>query len=399
MVYQTGRQVVVSYKKQSGLGTPASGSGATVFRANNGGLSLTKQPIQSNENRRDGMMTRGRHGQREVRGQYAGDLSLGTFDGLFEAVMRSTFLTSLALDETTTGSATTIASVGANSITATSGSWITKGLRVGDVIRFTSGLASANLNKNLRITGLTATVITVAETLEVQTGPIATWDLVRPKKLIQGLSKAYFTFEEHELDIDASEIFTDCVVGSMQIELQPNGMGIVTFGIVGIDMDTESGGSAPIFTSPTATTTLGMTSVEAKIRLGSSDVADLTACRLNFDLRAAGTGIIGGSTSPDIFTNLSMVEGSLTGLRQDFSRVTNFLNEDQLSLSLMFRELDSEPMDFINFFIPNLTLSGAAKSALGADGPRTQELPIMVGVDERGGAYANTMLAIQTSAT
>lgn len=396
MVYQSGRQITVAMKKQSGLGSPASGSDAKVFRANRGMLSLSKQPIQSGENRRDGMMTRGRHGQKEVRGQYIGDLSLGTFDHLFEAVMRSTFAAELTITEATAGltSITTTTST----IVAAAGSWITAGLAVGDIIRLTNHASSGNNGKNLRITALTASTITVAETLTANAVADTAFTITRPRKLIQGLTESYWTVEEYESLIDASESFTDVKVGSMLLELQPNGMALVTFGLIGLDMSVNTGGSAPIFTSPVATTSLGLTSVEAQILLGGTAIADLTAARLSFDLRAQTVPVVGATKSPDVFTNLSMVEGSITALRSDLSRVSNFLAEDQLSLALMFCENESEPKDFVNFFLGNLTLSNATKSELGQDGPRTQELPIMVGVDERGGAYDNTMLKIQTSA-
>jgi hypothetical protein len=396
MSYQSGRQIIVSMKKQAGLGQPASGSDAKVFRANRGMLGLSKQPIQSGENRRDGMMTRGRHGQKEVRGQYIADLSLGTFDHLFEAVMRSTFAADLVITEAT-ASLTSITTT-TSTIVDGGGSWITAGLRVGDVIRLTGHSSAGNNSRNLRITGLTTSTITVAETLTANAVADTAFTITRPRTLVQGLDESYWTVEEYETIIDASELFTDVKVGSMLLELQPNGMALLTFGLIGLDMEAKTAGDAPVFTSPVATTSIGLTSVEAKILLGGAEVADLTAARLSFDLRAQTVPVVGATKSPDVFTNLSLVEGSITALRQDLSRVSNFLNEDQLSLALMFCENESEPKDFVSFFLGNLTLSNAAKSELGQDGPRTQELPIMVGVDERGGAYSQTMLKIATSA-
>ena len=85
MAFQSARQVEVIYKEQSVLGTPESGSGATGFRAHTGGLNLTKDPINSNENRRDGQRTRGRGGSRTVAGQYVADLSVESFDQLIAA--------------------------------------------------------------------------------------------------------------------------------------------------------------------------------------------------------------------------------------------------------------------------------------------------------------------------
>jgi hypothetical protein len=116
-----------------------------------------------------------------------------------------------------------------STITPSAGSFINAGLRIGDVIRVPSGLVAGDLNRNLRITGITDTVITVAETLTADAGPEAAWEIDRPKKLLMGTAPIYFTFEEEELDIGESEIFTDCEVGKLSLEMKPSSMVMVTF--------------------------------------------------------------------------------------------------------------------------------------------------------------------------
>jgi hypothetical protein len=287
----------------------------------------------------------------------------------------------------------------ANTIIASTGSWIAVGLRVGMVIRATAGLVGGNLNRNLRIVGLTATVITVAETQVVEAGPIATWGLAVGKSLIQGTTRRAFTFEEREIDIDGSELFTGCRIGSLQLQMQPNGMGTVTFGLVGRDMETRTGAGSPYFTNAvTPTTTLGLTAVEAQILLAGAPIVDLTSVNLSIDLSAQGTGVVGSVLTPDVFDNLAKVTGSISALRQDLDKVQDFLNEAQLSLSLVFVENESDPQSYINFFVGNLTFGSATKSELGQDGPRTQSFDLLIGKDERGGAYAPTMVLFQTDA-
>ena len=62
-VYQSNSNALVAYKKQAGLGTPASGSSASLLRLSGGnGIKLSKAAIASAEVRNDGMSTRGRHG-------------------------------------------------------------------------------------------------------------------------------------------------------------------------------------------------------------------------------------------------------------------------------------------------------------------------------------------------
>ncbi|MBS7699170.1 MULTISPECIES: phage tail tube protein [unclassified Chelatococcus] len=394
MGYQSGRNILVAYKEETSYGELPTSTGAKVFRPNTGGLNLTKGTIQSNENRRDGMTTRARHGQRNLAGSYSGDLSLGSFDDLIAAVFRGTFDAPLAL----TGLSLTVDDV-ARTFTRSAGSWIADGVKVGDVVRFGGFVTAANNDRNLRVTGVSATVLTVAEDdlAEVAVAETAV-TLDRPKKVIQGLTPRSFAFEEYEADIDGSEVALGVRVGSMQIQLQPNGMAILTFNFAGQDSDVLEGADAPHFTNPVATTSIGLTAVEAVIRLGDEDLVDLTSLDITVDLRAAGTEVVARTTTPDVFTNNATVEGNMTALRKDFTRVKNFLAEDVLSLHLLFAGNEAEPRDFAAFYIGNLTLASASKSELGADGPRTQTIGLNIGKDERGGAYDPTMIKFQTSA-
>ena len=398
MAYQSGRNVAVTYKVESNFGELPGASGATVFRPNSGQLTLAKEPIRSNEVRRDGMSTRGRHGSRSVTGQYAGDLSVGTFDSLIEAVFRGTFSVPLTISEATAAMSAATLAVAANSITASGGSWISAGLRVGDVVRLGAGFVAGNQNRNVRIVGLTATVITTAETLTVEAGPVSTYSLTRPKKLLQGMTARSFTFEEHEADIDGSEVFKGVRVGSMQLQMQPNGMCVLTFGLVGQDMEVMTGAAAPYFTSPAETVSIGLTAVEAKIRLGDGDVMDVSSVDLTLNLNAAAVPVVGSVLTPDVFTNLAAVEGTITALKQDVSRSQQFLDEDELSLHLMFEEHESGAADFCSFFIGNMTLASATKGEIGQDNARTQSFTLLVGVDDRGGAFDRSMIVYQTSA-
>jgi hypothetical protein len=398
MAYQSGRNIAVSYAPETTYGETPAASPSKSFRTNSGGLTLAKEPIRSNEVRKDGMTTRGRHGSRSVTGSYVGDLSVGTFDDLIEAAFRGTFAPALTLTEATAPLSSATLSVTANTIVASAGSWITAGLRVGDVIRLGTGFASANQNPNVRITGLTSTTLTTAETLTVEAGPIAAYTITRPKKLIQGVVPRSFTVEEHEIDIDGSELFKGVRVGSIQVQLQPNGMTILTFGMVGQDMEVIEGANAPYFTAPDETVTIGLTAVEAKIRLGADDVMDVSSVDFTINLGASGVPVVGSVLTPDVFTNLANVEGTITALKKDVTRSQQFLNEEELSLHLLFEENESGAADFCSFFLGNLTLASATKGEIGQDNARTQSFTILTGVDERGGAFDRTIVKYQTSA-
>src|SRR5690606_32662415 len=144
------------------------------------------------------------------------------------------------------------------------------------------------------------------------------------------------------------------------------------------------------------TTTIGLTAVEAKIRLGTNDVVDVSSLDVTINLNAAGQPVVGSNLTPDVWTNLADVTASITLLKADASRMQQYIDEEQLSISLLFEEQDGA--DFCAFHIPNFTFAAGSKSELGADGPRTQTFQLLVGKDMRGGAYDPTMISYQTSA-
>ena len=122
MAYQTQSNAYVARKLQSGLGSQASGTGATILRTGGGqGGRLTKAMTESNEVRRDVMRTRGRHGTQKTAGSYSQELSLGLMDDILQAVMRGTYE---AEDSWTQADFTSI-TTGANTIVLTSGNPIT----------------------------------------------------------------------------------------------------------------------------------------------------------------------------------------------------------------------------------------------------------------------------------
>ena len=148
--------------------------------------------------------------------------------------------------------------------------------------------------------------------------------------------------------------------------------------------DGASPGTAPFYDSPTITTTLGLTAVEAKIILGTETVVDLTTLTLDWDWNAEGEEVIGSDITPDIWYNQASLSGNVGILRKDMVNVTRFLNETPLDLSLRFKEKEADPADLMGFYIPQFTFATSTKSEIGTDGPRIATHDIMCGVDERG---------------
>jgi hypothetical protein len=398
MTYQTGKNVLVAFKVESTFGTKPSAGSASVFRASPAsGLGLRKGQIRPGEFRADGMTTQARHGSRSVEGTYEADLSLAFADALFEAVLRGTWLASFTITQATATSITTQA----NSITRAAGSWITDGARVGDVVRLSGFNTAANNNINLRVTALTATVMTVAETLVVDAAADTTFTLTVTKRLVMSNPPVArsFTFEEVFQDIDSSQIFKGCRICGITLKFTPDNTVMVTFKVVGQDEETGTGASSPYYTSPTVSANIPLVCVDGKIRVNGVDAVDFSAFEITYDIGGATQGVIGALVSPDVFTNNAQVTASLTALRSDLTRLNLFINETIFDIHVMCVEPEAEPKDFMSFYFGNVKVMDAQKN-IGNDNAFLETLPLVIGADEAGSAvgHTSTMMQINSSA-
>jgi len=404
-VYQSNSSAYVAHKVQSALGTQASGASAEKIRTAGGnGAKLAKAAVESNEVRSDGMRQRGRHGTQKTNSDYMAELSIGSHDTLIEAIMRGTWdSTPLVLTEADFTSLTT----GANTIVLASGNPITLGLRVHDVIILTEqDTSTTNNSKNLRITGLSATTITVAETLVVNAVADTNITITRPGKRIVNpttLVKRYFTLEEYENDIDQSTLLTDFVWGNMKFSMSPNGLIMADPGGIGTgQIEVKATGSSPFFTSPTLTTAAPLSVVDATIRLNGVDMVELTSFDLTVNIGPSAPDVFGSGAikyAPDVFTGQMAVSMNLSMLRKDLAHLSAFIAETVYSLHILAVENESEPKSFVSIAVPNFTLGSVDPSALSKEGGgRTQTLSIpaaLVGRDDTGTGYDATMIKVQ----
>ena len=392
-----------AYLLQSGLGSPASGAGGKILRQTGGTPGkLTIDAIESKEIRQDAQHTRGRHGMHMTSGgPYTTELSVGSVDAILQALLRGTFDTQI----TATSADFTSLTYGANTIVWNSGNPITKGFRVNDVIELTTAEDAANKLHNIRITGISATSITTAETLTVDATADTTAVLVRRgRKVIMppagSLVNQYFTIEEWDEDLGAGRLFQDCFWKSAKITMAPNG--IITFepSWIGTGAMTVESGS-PTLTSPVLTTSMPLAAVDAKLCLNGTYLADISSFDLTIDNGAVADKVIGANVSPTVLPGQNTVSMNLKILQQDMSYITAFLNETGFSLSVLAAENTPEPKNFISFNIPYFTLGGADISPMSsAGGAKTVTISVpaaLVGHDTTGTGYDDTMCSFQVS--
>ena len=352
--------------KQVASGTKADPAGAKRFRRVTSTLDVSKDTYSSNEISVNQQVCDMRHGMRKVEGSINGELSVGTYQGWTESVLRSASSPSVT---TTLADIDVVSTTGAEgTLTTAAGDYLADGLKVGLVIRCT-GMATGveNNDRNLMITELTATVMTV---ITLNNEPIianAAGDTVVITSVGKHVyvptanhTKDYWTIEHNFSDIVQSEQFLDCVFGQMDVKLPPTGMATVDFPVVGLSMDTST---TPYFTTPTPIVCGGsLASVNGVIFVGGVKVAHVTGLDFTVNSNAASLdAVVGSNTAPDITVGKLEVTGNLTYYFIDTVLRDMFLDETEFSLICAFTTDNTPTADFIAYSMSRCKLTGATK--------------------------------------
>ncbi len=390
----------LAYKSESTFGTVPSASGAQSLRRVQSTLDLSKDTYQSNEIRADQQVADMRHGVRRVTGQITGELSPATYKDFFAQILRRDFTALSAIS----GVSVTIAGTGPYTVTRASGSFLTDGLKAGDVIRITAGsVNAANLNKNLLITGLTATVLTVIVlngSSLIAEGPIAscTVTLAGKKTFVPASAQTdrSFSIEHWFSDLGKSEVFSGCKASKIAIQMPPTGMVTVAVDITGQNVTTAA---SQYFTSPTSASTSGcLASVNGVLRVGGTAVATLTGLSLDVNSNFTGDPVVGANTVPFLYPGRILVSGQATAYFDSTTLRDAFLDETELDLLAVFTASSDKDAKFVSFVLPRIKLGGASKND--GEGGIIQTLPFTALLNTAGGAALvseYTTISIQDS--
>lgn len=357
-----GKQVI--YKVQPALGTKATASAAQILRRVTSGIELKKNTFQSNEIRTDYQISDFRHGTKYVEGPLAGELSPGTYKDFFAAALRRDFTTVSAI---TSLSITITGSSAPYTVARGSGSWLTNGIKVGDVVKFTAGTFNvANTGKNLLVASVSASNITVYplnSSSMVAEGPIAsaTLTVVGKKTYVPttGHTNKYFTIEHWHSDISESESFVDCKVNTVAVAITPTGMATVDFGFLGRSQDLAA---SQYFTAPTAATTTGVTAgANGLLMVSGATVGNVTGISFDINGNMSREDVIGSTSSPDIFAGSVLVSGQMTILFEDDTYSQMFEDETEASIAVALTTSNDAAADFVSFVMPRIKVGGNSK--------------------------------------
>lgn len=377
----------VAIKREVTFGTAPAAAGAQLLRRVQSTIDLTKDTYQSSEIRPDFQVSDYRHGARRIKGSVQGELSPKTYADIFSAVVKRDFTAGVSV----TGLSITVAGTAPTfTLTRAAGSYLTDGFKVGDVVRLSVGtFNAANLNKNLLITALTATVATVMtlnSSALVAEGPIASATLaVQGKKTYiptSGHTDVSYAIEHWFNDVNQSEVYTGIKFDKASIDLPPTGMAKVSFDVLGQNFTTSQ---TRYFTSPTAVTATGvLASVNGVLLVNGTVQAVVTGLQISIDPTVTGDPVVGANTVPNLFPGPVSVTGQFTAYFTDATLRDLFVNETETSLIVTLTTDNTAAADVIGFTLPRIKVGGAAKND--GTGGLVQTFPFQALINNAGGA-------------
>lgn len=365
MPIATGVAKELRYKAESTWGAAPGTGGAQVLRRVQSTLSLQKDTYQSNEVRSDYQIADFRHGVRRVGGSISGELSPGTYKDFIAGALRRDFTAVTAI----TGASITIGGSGPTyTVTRAAGSFLTDGIKVGQVARLTAGAFTAgNLNKNLFVISLTATVLTVvvlnSSTLTAE-GPVGSATVTVTGKVtyapLTGHTDKSYALENWHSDVAQSELFLGCKVNNLSLSLPPTGMATIGMDVMGKDITTAT---SDYYVSPTASTTTGvLAAVNGVLTVAGSAVALVTGLDFRIAANMQATAVAGSNTYPDIFEGRIIVTGNMSVYFQDATFRDYFINESEVAMSVALASNNLAAADFMTFSFPRIKVGGADKN-------------------------------------
>lgn len=395
MPVQTGVGLKVAYKKETTFGVlPTNDATAKYLRRLSTSLALSKAQIASAEIRTDYQNADMRHGLRSVAGDLVGEMSLGSYADFIASALRRNFAAVSSI-----GPLTTItASATAPHFVRSAGSWITDGLRVGMVFRMTGWTTTGvnNNGKNFTIIALTATDITVAETVAAKAaGDSVTVSIPGKVSYVPstGHTNDSYAIEYWAPDAAQSHRFLGCKVNTVALALPPADRAQITVGFMGQD---RAQAATQYFTAASAASSSPiLTGLQGALFVAGTQVALVDNVALNITGNMQTAAVVGSNKTPDVFAGRVVVGGQMSVLYQDGVFDGYFDNETAVSLILRLNADTAAAGEFMTLVLPKIKLAGGAYQD--AEQAMRQQFDFTALKGDGSGGFEATTLQVQDS--
>lgn len=359
----------VAYKKEASnqWGELPGATGAKYLRRVTSDFTLNKETYESNEIRTDYQVADFRHGVRSAAGTLNGELSSASYADFIAAVVAQDFA---AVSSIASLSITITAPVsGLQTVVRASGSWVTDGVQVGNIIRLSGGtLPVDTVGVNLLVVAVSALTLTVrvvnGTTLTTQGSAVTGVTCAIPGKKTfaptTGHTNDSFTIEEFYSDIAQSEVFTGMKVGSVAMQLPSTGLTTVDIAFQGKDL-TQTG-TSQYFTSPTAASSTGIfAAVNGAVVVNGVPSAVITSADFTIERGLEAANAVGNNNASDIFTGRIRVNGNISVYFTDGAYRDQFKNETEVSIVFALSADNSGGANVLSFVMPRVKLGSNSK--------------------------------------
>lgn len=360
--YATG---VISSNSQPTSSSDPGASGGQILRRVTSTIKLAKDSYSSAEVLSHRQISDFRHGvKRATGGIVNGEFSPGTYWDFLEAALRATDAAAV------TGSQSDFTSVSANNSLSqfifTGGNPVTKGFRVGSIIRFSNLLDSDNNTKNFLITafgGVNNRTVTVYPAPDTMTGD-SNFSVAEIGRSVFMPASSHvsrkFAIEHWFQDIDEARLFTEVRVDGFNLQLPATGLSTIDITGMGRDMEVYTGGSAPFFTSPASETTTGLAAaVNGVLLVSGTRVGVVSGLNIQAALNAQSDAVVGQNYVPEIFLGRLNVTGQATIMLEDSTFINAFKNETELSLLAYLTSNNDNNSPAFSVYLPRIKLGDA----------------------------------------
>lgn len=352
----SGSRVITGYVAESTPGTTPGSPTLKTWRNNGFNINPKKTVQLSNEVRAKRQVFEARHGFNSVDGSVPCELAMQDFDDQIEAGMSGTWAAftttgiNLGADQTT------------HSYTRASGSWITDGFRVGDVIVGTGFSASSGANNLQRtVVAVTASALTIDQTgtngdLVTESSASSRTISVVGKRIDVGtVAPRCFTIERQFTDITQYQPFRGVAINTMKFSAQPDKLVMLEFGLVGMSFGAVSGssvaGSAP--TAPNDRSPFS--AFQGVIERGASTLAVVTALDFTLDNQRSVVPVVGARTSPGVFEGTAQLTGTASLMFNSVTALNDFINENRAAIAIRLNDIGGT--DFHKIRMPLVTFT------------------------------------------
>ena len=370
------------------------------LRATGRSINLEKNILETAEVRSDRQKSDVRHGFNRVVGAPGFELSLASYDDLLE------LLAGRAWASVTTVTGINIASdASAKTFTRASGSFITDGYRVGDVVRvagFTGG--DTGNNGDWTVLAVTATVLTVADpdSLMTTVGAGASRTITYPgKRLDIGTVLSTMTLERVFAGVVKYQVFKGVAVDKMSLSVKPEAIVGGTFDLLGMIAAAMSGTPLSSVDAYPRNENTPFAAFDGRMFEGATPslISVVTGVDLSFSNNRSLAAVVGSKTSPDVFEGQVDLTGTLTAFFQDETLLNKFINETESKMIVKLQDPDT-PTDFMTIVLPRVKYTGGMM-----DPPQMGPVPLNMpfralvqsGLAAAGGNTVASCMTIQRS--